>query len=66
MLCSLGFAASSWTACKHCEVTPEIAGKFASLVAWQRCDARTRDGAEMRSADDLMKMIQNHDLPEAL
>jgi hypothetical protein len=29
-------------------------------------DARMRDGVWIRSADYLMKMIQNHDLPEAL
>lgn len=57
-------AASSWAESKH--VTPDVAGKFASLVAWQRCDAKTRDGQGMRSAESLMKMIQNGDLPESL
>ncbi|KAL7466822.1 hypothetical protein ACHAXS_010472 [Conticribra weissflogii] len=48
------------------EVTPEIAGAFASLVAWQRCDARTRDGEGMKSAFELMEMIRNGDFPEVL
>ena len=33
-------AASSWSADKQCKVTPEVAGQFASLEAWQRCGAR--------------------------
>mmetsp|Transcript_16680 Transcript_16680/g.33763 ORF Transcript_16680/g.33763 Transcript_16680/m.33763 type:complete len:519 (-) Transcript_16680:97-1653(-) len=48
------------------ELTPEVAGTFASLVAWQRCDARTRDGEGMRSAFDLMDMMKKGDLPEIL
>ena len=62
-------AASSWGASGEREkfnVSPDVAGKFASLVAWQRCDARTRDGSGMKSASALMDMIQNDDLPEAL
>ncbi|KAL9180425.1 hypothetical protein ACHAXT_008395 [Thalassiosira profunda] len=48
------------------KVTPEVAGTFASLVAWQRCDARTRDGVGMKKAQDLMKCIQQGDLPDVL
>ena len=62
-------AASSWATSKQDggrQVNPEVAGKFASLVAWQRCDAHTRDGKGMRSADTLLDMIQNHNLPELL
>jgi sugar/nucleoside kinase (ribokinase family) len=62
-------AASSWAARKQSndwKVTPAVAGKFASLVAWQRCDAKTRDGKGMRSADTLMEMIRQNDLPESL
>ncbi|KAL7544583.1 hypothetical protein ACHAWF_007963 [Thalassiosira exigua] len=47
-------------------VTPRAAGTFGALTAWQRCDARTRDGDGMRSAARLMEMIRRGDLPEAL
>ena len=68
-------AASSWGCVMEkqlCEgdeclkVTPQVAGTFASLVAWQRCDARTRDGDGMRSAAKLMEMIRRGNLPDAL
>ena len=62
-------AASSWGSSgerEQFEVSPDVAGKFASLVAWQRCDSRTRDGFGMRSANSLIEMIQNNELPEAL
>jgi sugar/nucleoside kinase (ribokinase family) len=62
-------AASSWAANKQSDqwkVTPEVAGKFASLVAWQRCDAKTRDGTGMKTADLLIDMIQCGDLPDAI
>ena len=47
-------------------VTPHVAGTFASLVAWQRCDAKTRDGDGMRSAMRLMEMINQSDLPDVI
>jgi len=62
-------AASSWMATKQRDewrVTPHVAGTFASLVAWQRCDTKTRDGLGMKSADALMDMIKCGNLPEAL
>ncbi|KAL7508558.1 hypothetical protein ACHAXN_011683 [Cyclotella atomus] len=62
-------AASSWAASQQSDewkVTPNVAGTFASLVAWQRCDAKTRSGEGMRSADTLMKMIRHNNLPETL
>eukprot|EP00804_Cyclotella_cryptica_P020935 CCRYP_009277-RA/>CCRYP_009277-RA protein AED:0.01 eAED:-0.00 QI:0/-1/0/1/-1/0/1/0/400 len=62
-------AASSWAANKQSDqwkVTPEVAAKFASLVAWQRCDVTTRDGTGMKSADLLMDMLKSGDLPEAI
>lgn len=48
------------------KVTPRLAGTFASLVAWQRCDAKTRDGDGMRSAVELMEQIVQGNLPEVL
>lgn len=59
-------ASSSWATHRgeQWKVTPDVAGKFASLVAWQRCDAKTRDGIGMRSANALMDMIKNENLPE--
>jgi sugar/nucleoside kinase (ribokinase family) len=67
-------AASSWGCeierrfCKdeQWRVTPQVAGTFASLVAWQRCDAKTRDGDGMRNAGELMKLICDGNLPDAL
>lgn len=62
-------AASSWGYEQQCEewkVTPKIAGEFASLVAWQRCDAKTRDGVGMSNANALMKMIRKEELPYVL
>ena len=47
-------------------ITPQVAGTFASLVAWQRCDSKTRDGEGMRSAVKLMKMIHAGELPDTL
>ncbi|KAL3827139.1 hypothetical protein ACHAXA_002374 [Cyclostephanos tholiformis] len=47
-------------------VTPQVAGTFASLVAWQRCDVRTRDGDGMRSAVELMELIYDGNLPDSL
>eukprot|EP00581_Thalassiosira_minuscula_P012456 CAMPEP_0183725110 /NCGR_PEP_ID=MMETSP0737-20130205/19624_1 /TAXON_ID=385413 /ORGANISM="Thalassiosira miniscula, Strain CCMP1093" /LENGTH=389 /DNA_ID=CAMNT_0025955941 /DNA_START=90 /DNA_END=1255 /DNA_ORIENTATION=- len=54
-------AASSWGCAMESEdwkVTPQVAGQFASLVAWQRCDAKTRDGDGMKSAACLMELIR--------
>jgi len=48
------------------KVTPHVAGTFASLVAWQRCDAKTRDGDGMRSAAELMTLISQGNLPDVL
>ena len=59
-------AASSWGGRCEVELTPRVAGVFASLVAWQRCDSRTRDGEGMRSASRLMEMIKEDDLPGVL
>mmetsp|Transcript_41802 Transcript_41802/g.75263 ORF Transcript_41802/g.75263 Transcript_41802/m.75263 type:complete len:445 (-) Transcript_41802:122-1456(-) len=67
-------AASSWSCIMErrlCEsdewkVTPQVAGAFASLVAWQRCDAKTRDGDGMRSAVQLMELIHRGNLPDVL
>ena len=69
-------AASSWGCvvedriCKSCssewKITPQIAGTFASLVAWQRCDAKTRNGDGMKSAMQLMELIHQENLPDAL
>ena len=47
-------------------VTPHVAGTFSSLVAWQRCDAITRDGNGMRSAEELMELICDGNLPDEL
>ena len=60
------FAASSWGSQCETELTPKVAGTFASLVAMQRCDSRTRDGEGMRSASRLMEMIKEDDLPDVL
>ena len=46
------------------KVTPQVAGTFASLVAWQRCDTKTRDGIGMKSATELMQLIYTGNLPE--
>ncbi|KAL3763988.1 hypothetical protein ACHAW5_007607 [Stephanodiscus triporus] len=67
-------AASSWgcalerrlSRVEEWKVTPHVAGTFASLVAWQRCDAITRDGNGMRSAEELMELICDGYLPDAL
>ena len=69
-------AASSWGCvvedriCKSSssewKVTPQTAGTFASLVAWQRCDAKTRDGVGMKNAMQLMELIRQENLPDAL
>lgn len=67
-------AASSWGSVMESHfcakddwvVTPEIAGTFASLVAWQRCDAKTRDGVGMRRAVNLMELIREGNLPDKL
>ena len=67
-------AASSWggvmerrlRARGEWNVTPQVAGCFASLVAWQRCDARTRDGDDMKSAVQLMELIRADNLPDVL
>jgi sugar/nucleoside kinase (ribokinase family) len=67
-------AASSWGGvmerqiCQNEEwkVTPQVAGTFASLVAWQRCDAKTRDGDNMKSAVQLVELIRQGNLPDAL
>jgi sugar/nucleoside kinase (ribokinase family) len=47
-------------------VTPQVAGTFASLVAWQRCDVKTRDGSGMKRAVELMKLIRDGCLPDTL
>ena len=44
-------------------VSPQVAGTFASLVAWQRCDTKTRDCVGMKSAAELMRMIYTDNLP---
>jgi len=45
------------------KVSPQVAGTFASLVAWQRCNAKTRDGDGMKSATQLMQLIYEDNLP---
>ena len=45
------------------KVSPQVAGTFASLVAWQRCNAKTRDGDHMKSATQLMRLIHENNLP---
>jgi len=45
------------------KVSPQVAGTFASLVAWQRCNAKTRDGNGMKSATQLMQLIHEGKLP---
>lgn len=47
-------------------VTPQVAGTFASLVAWQRCDTRKRDGIGMMNAVELMTIVCNGQLPKAI
>jgi hypothetical protein len=47
-------------------VTPQVAGTFASLVAWQRCDTMKRDGIGMMNALELMNTVCNGDLPKAI
>jgi sugar/nucleoside kinase (ribokinase family) len=47
-------------------VTPQVAGTFASLVAWQRCDTKKRDGIGMMNAVELMNTVCNGDLPKAI
>ena len=69
-------AASSWgcvvedrigkSSSSEWKVTPQTAGTFASLVAWQRCDAKTRDGVGMKNAMQLMELIRQENLPDAL
>ncbi len=65
-------AASSWGCAverqmmclgQEWRVSPQVAGTFASLVAWQRCDTKTRDGVGMKSAAELMRMIYTDTLP---
>ena len=64
LFAGFSLAASSWgSKWKTC---PLNAGTFASLVAWQRCDSKTRDGDGMRSAEALMDMILNQKLPATL
>uniref|UniRef100_A0A6U4GYP0 Carbohydrate kinase PfkB domain-containing protein n=2 Tax=Phaeomonas parva TaxID=124430 RepID=A0A6U4GYP0_9STRA len=46
-------------------VTAEDAGRFASMVARQRCDAGLRD-APAEKADELMARVRRGDLPETL
>ena len=48
------------------KVSPQVAGTFASLVAWQRCNAKTRDGDGMKSAKQLMQLIYEDKLPDIL
>eukprot|EP00591_Stephanopyxis_turris_P013517 CAMPEP_0195510468 /NCGR_PEP_ID=MMETSP0794_2-20130614/3104_1 /TAXON_ID=515487 /ORGANISM="Stephanopyxis turris, Strain CCMP 815" /LENGTH=374 /DNA_ID=CAMNT_0040637895 /DNA_START=142 /DNA_END=1266 /DNA_ORIENTATION=- len=45
------------------DVNLEQAGTFASLVAWQRCNIKTRDGDGMLGSKTLMDMVQKQDLP---
>jgi sugar/nucleoside kinase (ribokinase family) len=74
LFAGFSLAASSWgTAmedrlCGNGEwkVCPSAAGSFASLVAWQRCDAKTRDGDGMRSAQTLLQMVCDQKLPATL
>ena len=74
LFAGFSLAASSWGSameerlCSDGEwkVCPSTAGLFASLVAWQRCNAKTRDGDGMRSADTLMEMIRTQKLPATL
>jgi len=48
------------------KVSPQVAGTFASLVAWQRCNAKTRDGNGMKSATQLMQLIHEGKFPDTL
>ena len=48
------------------KVSPQVAGTFASLVAWQRCNTKTRDGDGMKSARQLMQLIYEDKLPDVL
>jgi sugar/nucleoside kinase (ribokinase family) len=67
-------AASSWSCTVEQQmslghewrVTPQVAGTFASLVAWQRCDTKTRDGVGMKSATELMQLIYTGKLPDVV
>jgi sugar/nucleoside kinase (ribokinase family) len=64
LFAGFSLAASSWgSKWKAC---PFTAGTFASLVAWQRCDSRTRDGEGMRGAEELVDMIHEKKLPAIL
>jgi len=64
LFAGFSLAASSWGS--KWKVCPLNAGTFASLVAWQRVDSKTRDGDGMRSADALMGMIVDQKLPTIL
>lgn len=64
LFAGFSLAASSWGS--KWKVCPLNAGTFASLVAWQRCDSKTRDGDGMRSAEALMEMIYGEKLPATL
>ena len=64
LFAGFSLAASSWG--NKFNSCPLTAGTFASLVAWQRCDSKTRDGEGMRNAETLMDMIQCKNLPEVL
>lgn len=67
-------AASSWGCVieqqlclgREWSVSPQVAGIFASLVAYQRCDSKTREGVGMKSAAELMRMIFTDNLPDIL
>jgi len=64
LFAGFSLAASSWGS--KWKVCPFTAGTFASLVAWQRCDSKTRDGEGMRSAEALVGMIHEQKLPAIL
>jgi len=64
LFAGFSLAASSWGS--KWKVCPLNAGTFASLVAWQRCDSKTRDGEGMRSAEALIDMINEQKLPAVL
>jgi sugar/nucleoside kinase (ribokinase family) len=74
LFAGFSLAASSWgntienRLCCNGEwkVCPSTAGLFASLVAWQRCDSKTRGGDGTRSAETLMEMIREKKLPAVL
>ena len=48
-------------------VSAEEAGKFASLVARQRCDVRTRDGGVgMEGSTELMRCVKTGEMPDSI